>query len=77
MSEQERNARRDAAKAAGDAAYMSGQYDAAIEHYSKGISHDPNALVLYSNRSAAYLKVSRMQEALNDTEKCISLGIHV
>lgn len=75
MSEQELNARGVEAKAAGDTAYKSGQYEAAIEHYSKGISFDPNAAVLYGNRSAAYFQVSRMEEALNDAEKCLSLGM--
>ena len=74
MPQHELNARRDAAHAAGDVAYRSGRYEEAIVYYSQGISLDPDAFVLYYNRSSSYLKVSRMQEVLNDAERCISLG---
>lgn len=64
-----------AAKAAGSAAWTQGQYDRAVEHFSKAISLGGSdkdfQKVIYSNRSAAYLKLNKLQQALDDANKCI------
>ncbi|RYH24341.1 tetratricopeptide repeat protein [archaeon] len=64
-------------KTAGSAAWTQGQYDRAVEHFSKAISlggSDKEFLkVIYSNRSAAYHKLNKLQQALDDANKCIEV----
>lgn len=67
-------------KKAGDDAWGKGNFQEAIDHYGKAInvetgsSNDKNVLkVLYSNRSAAYLKVNKSSAALLDADKCVEL----
>eukprot|EP00965_Chrysotila_dentata_P224633 6194298-Pleurochrysis_carterae.AAC.1 len=62
------------AKAAGNAAFKSGDYEAAVTHFSAAISADPASHVPYSNRSAAYAKLAKYKEALLDANKCIELN---
>lgn len=60
----------------GSQAWSRGEYNKAIEHFSNAITSggDKEFLkVLYSNRSAAYLKVNKINEALSDGNKCIEL----
>lgn len=62
------------AKEDGSIAWSKGDYAKAIEHFSTAISHggDKEFLrTMYSNRSAAYLKVNRAEDALQDAVKCI------
>lgn len=51
-----------------------GRNDEAIEAYSEAIRLDESNHVLYSNRSAAYLKAGKLEEALKDGEKTIELN---
>jgi tetratricopeptide (TPR) repeat protein len=65
-------------KELGSAAWKSGNYEGAIEHFSKAINfsdqNDKESLkILYSNRSAAYMKVNQFSSALIDGEKCVEL----
>ena len=64
---------RDHHKSLGDAAFRSQGYKTAIDEYTKAITVDPEFVVLYSNRSAAYLKNGEKSKALRDAEKCVSL----
>lgn len=57
----------------GNAAFQSGDYDKAISLYTEGIEHDPTNAVLFSNRSAAYLKEGLLDKAMRDAEMCIEL----
>ncbi len=64
------------AKADGSNAWSAGNYDLAIEHFSSAITFggDKEFLkVLHSNRSAAYLKINKIDEALKDGNKCVEL----
>uniref|UniRef100_A0A6T2K395 peptidylprolyl isomerase n=1 Tax=Eutreptiella gymnastica TaxID=73025 RepID=A0A6T2K395_9EUGL len=60
-------------KALGNDAFRSGEYEKAIEHYTKAIDAkvEDNLAPLYSNRSASYLKLDRKEEALADAEKAV------
>ena len=60
---------RDHAKELGDQAFRMGGYRTAIDHYSHAIELDPDFVVAYSNRSAAYLKNNEKSKALHDAER--------
>ena len=71
------------AKNAGSDAWSSGNYQVAIDQFSKAIAYIPSpkssdeskelSKILYSNRSAALLKQKRITEALQDANKCIDI----
>jgi len=60
-------------KEKGNAALQTGNYNEAIKYYTDAIALDSNNHVLYSNRSAAYAKSEKYQQALEDAEKTVSL----
>jgi tetratricopeptide (TPR) repeat protein len=64
---------RDHAKEQGDQAFRMGGYRTAIDHYSHAIELDPDFVVAYSNRSAAYLKNNEKSKALHDAERVTDL----
>lgn len=51
-----------------------GNFDEAISNYTQAIALDPSNHVLFSNRSAVYLKMENGEKALEDAEKCVSLN---
>ena len=53
-------------KERGNAAFRSGQFFEASEHYSRGLSIDPKHTVLLSNRAMAFLKLGNYVEAERD-----------
>ncbi|CRK94060.1 CLUMA_CG007583, isoform A [Clunio marinus] len=61
-------------KERGNAALTAGKFDEAIQAYTEAINLDETNHVLYSNRSAAYLKAGKLQESLNDAEKTIEIN---
>ncbi|CAO1359232.1 unnamed protein product [Diamesa tonsa] len=61
-------------KEKGNAALTANNFEEAVEAYTEAINLDPNNHVLYSNRSAAYLKYGKLESALEDAEKTISIN---
>ena len=64
---------RDDYKKAADQAFRVRGYKTAIDQYTKAISLDPEFVVLYSNRSAAFLANGETSKALKDARKCVEL----
>lgn len=61
-------------KEKGNAALTAGRNEEAIQAYSDAIKLDEKNHVLYSNRSAAYLKAGKLDESLKDAEKTVELN---
>eukprot|EP01087_Luapelamoeba_hula_P006374 TRINITY_DN16455_c0_g1_i1.p1 TRINITY_DN16455_c0_g1~~TRINITY_DN16455_c0_g1_i1.p1 ORF type:complete len:351 (-),score=88.71 TRINITY_DN16455_c0_g1_i1:9-1061(-) len=57
----------------GNEAFKSAKWGLAIKHYTKGIQADPQNHLLFSNRSAAWMKMNKDNKALEDAEACIKL----
>lgn len=60
-------------KSKANSAFSAGNCDQAIDLYTQAIAIDDKNHVLYSNRSAAYAKANKFEDALKDAEKCITL----
>lgn len=60
-------------KEQGNKALAENKFDEAIKLYTEAISYDDKNQILYSNRSAAYAKAGKFEEALADAEKTIEL----
>lgn len=58
----------------GNKEYKSGSYLKAAGLYTKAIKADPNNHVLYSNRCAALLQLSKITKALADAEMAIKIN---
>ncbi|CAM43811.2 putative DNAJ domain protein [Leishmania braziliensis MHOM/BR/75/M2904] len=63
----------EALKEQGNQAFKSNAFSEAIQYYSAAIEAHPDEPVLYSNRSAAYLKRGQYQEAADDAEKAVAM----
>eukprot|EP00177_Eucheuma_denticulatum_P004473 GFKZ01008134.1.p1 GENE.GFKZ01008134.1~~GFKZ01008134.1.p1 ORF type:complete len:354 (+),score=74.21 GFKZ01008134.1:536-1597(+) len=57
----------------GNDAYKAGDFAKAVEFYTLGIEQEPSNAALFSNRSAAYLKMEAYGNARRDAEMCIEL----
>ncbi|KAL4646586.1 tetratricopeptide repeat protein 28-like isoform X1 [Arapaima gigas] len=55
-------------------ACQQGDFGAAIRLYSDALLADPQNCILYSNRSAAHLKLGQYQAALEDADKAQQLN---
>ena len=53
-------------KLLGNQYFAQGEYKKAIATYSKAIRYDPSNCFLLSNRSACYLKINNLKDALED-----------
>ncbi|PNT54068.1 hypothetical protein POPTR_001G119500v4 [Populus trichocarpa] len=61
------------AKAKGNAAFSTGDYTAAVKHFTNAIALSPTNHVLYSNRSAAHASLHNYADALQDAKKTVEL----
>lgn len=57
----------------GNKALAENKFDDAVKFYTQAINIDGNNHVLHSNRSAAYAKAGKYEQALADAEKTISI----
>ena len=57
-----------------DAHFKAGEFLKAAASYTKAIKAEPENHVFYSNRSQAFLKLSKVGKALDDADKCIALN---
>uniref|UniRef100_A0A3Q1GE92 Uncharacterized protein n=2 Tax=Acanthochromis polyacanthus TaxID=80966 RepID=A0A3Q1GE92_9TELE len=51
-----------------------GDFQAAVHLYSDALQADPQNCILYSNRSAAFLKLGQHQAALDDAQRACELN---
>jgi len=58
----------------GNDALKAEKFQEAIDCYTKAISFDPQNHVLYSNRSAAYVKANDGENALKDADKTVEIN---
>lgn len=72
--EEEYKQQANALKEQGNAAFQAGDVTLAINYFSQAIEIDPDNHVLYSNRSAAYMKADSKSKALHDAERCVELA---
>ncbi|KAJ5067860.1 tpr repeat containing protein [Anaeramoeba ignava] len=60
-------------KTKGNEFFQKGDYQQAIKLFTRGIELDPNNHILYSNRSATFLKLNKLIESEQDAKKVISI----
>jgi len=58
----------------GNAHFKSGEHLKAAAAYTKAIKAEPDNHVYYSNRSQAFLKLSKVAKAIDDADRCIALA---
>jgi tetratricopeptide (TPR) repeat protein len=62
------------AKEEGNKAFSKGEFALAAENFTLAINLDPNNHVYYANRSAALLKMGKLEDALDDADGAIRLN---
>lgn len=63
----------EALKAQGNAAFARDEFRDAVRLYGKALLLQPDSHIIFSNRSAAYLKKGDLADALADAEACVRL----
>ncbi|KAF3932038.1 hypothetical protein ABW20_dc0104419 [Dactylellina cionopaga] len=66
-----RNARSDALKSQGNLHFGKQDFQAALAAYSQAIQLTPRSSALYSNRSATYLQLGQLEQALADADRAV------
>ena len=54
--------------------FLRGNIEKSIDLYTQAITIDPDNHILYSNRSASYMKLNSISKSLHDAEKCLELN---
>lgn len=62
-----------AAKAKGNAAFSTKNFEEAITHFTEAISHDATDHVFFSNRSACFASLEQYERAFEDGAQCVKL----
>ncbi|KAL3663068.1 hypothetical protein V7S43_012008 [Phytophthora oleae] len=62
-----------ALKAKGNDAFARRRFQAAAQYYSQAIELDPTSHILYGNRAAAYHRLKKYKQALEDSDVAVSL----
>jgi tetratricopeptide (TPR) repeat protein len=62
------------AKEDGNKAFAKGDFLLAVEHFTLAINLDPTNHVYHANRSAALLKMCRLEDALEDADRAIKIN---
>ena len=57
----------------GNAAFKAGQYESAIEHYTRSVREDGETAVAYANRSMSFLKLEKWAEAERDASAALRI----
>lgn len=57
----------------GDALFQAGNFEGAVNAYSKALELDPEMVPGYSNRAACFLKLGKFTEAAADCTKTLEL----
>jgi stress-induced-phosphoprotein 1 len=57
----------------GNELFKKGIFPEALKEYDEGLRRDPDAVTLYSNRSATYIKLGEFLIALKDADKCLEM----
>lgn len=57
----------------GNELFKEGAFPKALKEYEEGIKRDPNAVAIYSNRCATYIKLMDFTSGLKDADKCLEL----
>lgn len=60
-------------KKIGNLFYTKKKWDKAVAKYTEGLKYDPTNVVLYCNRSAAYIQLEEFRLALSDANQCIEI----
>ncbi|CAL8144609.1 unnamed protein product [Orchesella dallaii] len=60
-------------KCSGNALFLKGNYVGAAEYYTKAISLYSQDSKLYNNRAECYIKLTKLDLAMKDCEKCLEL----
>eukprot|EP01065_Artemidia_motanka_P024228 TRINITY_DN28874_c0_g1_i1.p1 TRINITY_DN28874_c0_g1~~TRINITY_DN28874_c0_g1_i1.p1 ORF type:complete len:680 (+),score=266.67 TRINITY_DN28874_c0_g1_i1:65-2041(+) len=61
-------------KERGNQLLKAGKVEEAERAYSEGLEHHPTQYVLFSNRAAARQRLGRLDDALQDAERCVELA---
>lgn len=65
--------RAEIARSKGNDQFRAGRYEDAVASFSAAIKESERDHISYTNRCAAFMKLKRWQDAINDASMCITL----